>query len=588
MTPVAASAERAAWRTAYDASRGGALITSTVGCAVIIPPIVASMTAYMVSVEPGTLAVRTWLGALYVVACAATLALRQRAGIRRHATAFALTFVLAIAAIAIVYWRLLPQTDGGAISSLLVIQMGTALLFPWGAAWQAVVCAALAAGYGWLVHAVPETFQPFSAGLLVTTAPLMVLAAHLVDRYRATAFEREWQKDQIASLARALGTRLDRAALGASVLAHGMRLLGADGGSLAVRVPERRAFRIEAVDVPDSPWLGYELGEDVPVVQQIGAAGVFVLPGDDPAHPFLSFLKQEGKTHALYAALREGHELIGVVSFVRAADRPFSDADRGLARAVADQAALALRTATVVQDLRRANQLKTEFVSTMSHELRTPLNVILGYAEMARDCALEPADRDDCLDRIVGAGRDLLTLIESTLEIGKLEAGRMEVRAEPVPLPAFLDQLAETCGRIPRADGVVLEWSRAVPALTVETDARKLDIVVRNLVGNALKFTERGAVSVEVCVEPARIGLRIRDTGIGIRAEDRDSIFEMFRQADGSDTRRYGGVGLGLYIVRRFVDQLGGTIELDSTPGVGTTFTVWLPRGAVRELSAVA
>ena len=113
------------------------------------------------------------------------------------------------------------------------------------------------------------------------------------------------------------------------------------------------------------------------------------------------------------------------------------------------------------------------------------------------------------------------------------------------------------------------------------SDQRKLSIVLRNLVGNALKFTRRGHVGLAVRVRPEHVQFVVTDTGIGIRPEDREAIFEIFRQADQSDSRRFGGTGLGLYIARRYVEQLGGTIALESTPGLGSTFTVTVPRGTV-------
>jgi signal transduction histidine kinase len=239
---------------------------------------------------------------------------------------------------------------------------------------------------------------------------------------------------------------------------------------------------------------------------------------------------------------------------------------------------LALANSRLIAELARASRLKSEFVSTMSHELRTPLNVILGYAEMAREPSLDEAERADNLRRIEQAARDLLDLIESTLEVGRIDAGRDVVRLEAIRLRDFLADLGEACRRLPRRSAVRFSWPDDVADCVVTTDPRKLIVVVRNLVGNALKFTEHGEVRVAVDVSDEAVVLAVSDTGIGIRREDQASIFEMFRQADGSDTRRFGGTGLGLYIVRRFVDQLNGRIALESAPGCGATFTITLPR----------
>jgi signal transduction histidine kinase len=231
----------------------------------------------------------------------------------------------------------------------------------------------------------------------------------------------------------------------------------------------------------------------------------------------------------------------------------------------------------LLSDLRESSRLKSEFVSTVSHELRTPLNVILGFAEMARDVALDPPEHTLCLDRIETAGRELLTLIESTLEVGRLEASRSPVRIEAVRLPTFWTDLGQTCATIPREAAVRLEWTGNVPDVAIATDPHKLRVIVRNLVGNALKFTTRGHVRTTLHLEGERLVLCVSDTGIGIRLEDHQVIFEMFRQGDGSDARRFGGTGLGLYIVRRFSEQLGATVAVDSAPGAGTTFRVVFP-----------
>src|SRR5581483_10457866 len=158
-----------------------------------------------------------------------------------------------------------------------------------------------------------------------------------------------------------------------------------------------------------------------------------------------------------------------------------------------------------------------------------------------------------------------------------IEAGRDEVRLAPVPLSTVWTELGEVCARLPRADAVQLAWVPDVPAVSLVTDRRKLGVIMRNLVGNALKFTEQGWVRADVRADGDVVVLRVADTGIGIRTEDRDAIFEMFRQADGSDSRLYGGTGLGLYLVRRFAEQLGGTVSVESAPGRGSVFTVRLP-----------
>jgi signal transduction histidine kinase len=202
---------------------------------------------------------------------------------------------------------------------------------------------------------------------------------------------------------------------------------------------------------------------------------------------------------------------------------------------------------------------------------------MLGYAEMLRDDEQEAAYREHLLDRIDAAGRELLGLIESTLEVGRLDTGRSPMRIETVALPAFWTALRERCAPLPHAPTVCLEWTSEVPEVTLVTDPHKLATVMYNLIGNALKFTADGTVRPRAQLDGEHLVLSVTDTGSGIRPEDHEAIFEVFRQGDGSDTRQHGGTGLGLYIVKRFVQQLGGTVELNSVPGSGSTFIVRLP-----------
>ncbi|MCW5889474.1 MAG: PAS domain S-box protein [bacterium] len=311
--------------------------------------------------------------------------------------------------------------------------------------------------------------------------------------------------------------------------------------------------------------------------------GILVEIADRDAQPYLApeSLARWEVSSKLVAPIRRGEVTIGLLCVgYRERRGPFSPRQRRLALGIAHATGIALANARLIADLQSASRLKSEFVSTMSHELRTPLNVILGFCEMARDAELPREERDACVARIDGAGRELLDLVESTLEIGRIEAGRDEARLETVRLPALWSELGQSCAGLPHGPTVALEWSPEVPPVSLTTDPRKLSIVLRNLVGNALKFTPRGRVAVAARLDGPALVIEVADTGIGIAPEQRETIFEMFRQADQSDSRRFGGTGLGLYIVRRFVEQMGGRVEVDSTPGAGSTFRVTLPQSA--------
>jgi signal transduction histidine kinase len=301
-----------------------------------------------------------------------------------------------------------------------------------------------------------------------------------------------------------------------------------------------------------------------------------------------TLLREYGITHSLYVALRRGTDLIGFLSAgFRGRETAFTAMQERLANGIGQLASMALENARLVEELRHASRVKSEFVSTMSHELRTPLSVILGYTDMLHDDGLAGGERSRTLARVRGAALELLEMIEATLNLGRMEAGSDPAHFEPVAVDELLDELAIEFGALAQRPHTALRW-QPTRGVVVDTDRRKLRIVIKNLVGNALKFTPEGEVVVHAEVRGDRCALTVRDTGVGIPAERLPVIFEMFRQGDSSDSRSYSGVGLGLYIVQRLLDQLGGQIAVASAPARGSTFTVTIPLRATGLLSATA
>ena len=226
-----------------------------------------------------------------------------------------------------------------------------------------------------------------------------------------------------------------------------------------------------------------------------------------------------------------------------------------------------------------ANRAKSVFLANMSHELRTPLNAIIGYSEMLQEQAQEQGISDFAgdLNKIQDAGRHLLSLISDILDLSKIEAGKLELYLEDVPLPALIEEVRTIVGPLAAKNSNRLHIECPSDIGALHTDRTKLKQCLLNLLSNATKFTSNGAISLELKRQGPALSFVIRDTGLGMTPEQLSKLFQNFVQADASTTKRYGGTGLGLAITKRFCQALGGDVSVESEPGKGSTFTIMLP-----------
>jgi len=228
-----------------------------------------------------------------------------------------------------------------------------------------------------------------------------------------------------------------------------------------------------------------------------------------------------------------------------------------------------------------ADRVKTEFLATVSHELRTPLTSLLGYVELLIDGSygVVSGDQRQALGRVRMASQVLQHAISRMLDASRIEFGYEKLLCEEIELDALIGDLRE---EFAAPAGVALHWPAELDVPSLRTDSEKLRTIVRNLVENAIKYTPRGLVTVDARWDRQAddVEIRVADTGIGIAAEEVDAVFEAFRQGSNREDPREkrGGVGLGLYIVQRLANRLGGHVAVEARLGAGSTFTVRIPR----------
>jgi len=294
----------------------------------------------------------------------------------------------------------------------------------------------------------------------------------------------------------------------------------------------------------------------------------------------LEVLRRIGPESIVAVPMTARGELLGVMTLLTAGSgRRYDENDVALASEVAHRAALALENARLYEASLAANQAKSDFLAVISHELRTPLNAIIGYADLLEagiPDRLTPA-QDRHVGRIQASARHLLRLIDDILSFSRLETGREEVRREVAELTELVREVEGMIRPLARDKGLGFRVSLPPAPIWLDTDPPKVRQILLNLLSNAVKFTDEGEIELIGRFDGDTLELHVRDTGIGIAAEDLPRIFDPFWQAEQGRTRRTGGTGIGLGVSRHLARLLGGDVTVESRPGRGSTFTLRLP-----------
>jgi len=541
-----------------------------------------------------------------LILCAACLLVwwaTRRRDLEPHARTIGVLLVAAIAATSAVSSNLTGQYATHAFLGVMVALFG-ATLAPWGAATQSVVVAIIAVSVLWNVRVVTGSFSAlisYAAVSVAVTWLVSVYFAWLLEDTRRALWAENFERERAEAALR------EEAAISTALAHVGEELIAAvNTPALLERLSQltietvgcdRSWTVLRARDSDDMYTVAAHAGfasDEVAAISvlpiphaaldgcltQLDRQDVLVLKRGEDSGPMARLAEEFDVAVRMYAGVRRGGDLIGYhAAAYRAPERRFDGRQERLLRGITHLASMALETVRLMDELNRVNRFRSDFVANMSHELRTPLHVILGYHELLCDGAFGPltAPQVETLQRTDQRARELLDLINATLDLSRVEGQSPALDARDVCIPEVLDELARETATIGGRPGLQWEW-KAPPTLpTIRTDPVKLRMVLKNLVQNAIKFTPAGTISVQARANGEGVEFEIADTGIGISKDAQARIFEPFVQIEASGRHTLGGAGLGLAIVRRLLDMLGGRISVQSEPGHGSTFRVWLP-----------
>jgi signal transduction histidine kinase len=393
--------------------------------------------------------------------------------------------------------------------------------------------------------------------------------------------ERNEENSALRALARQTAEVSDTKALLEILCAAAMAQC--EGHGAAVITLENNLFELVSTRGVMTPALGMKfpfvgsLAREVIETRSIAAIENFSVS----ERPLAKRFKDLGLGPMLAAPLLAHEQVFGVIIAVRReGSPPFGQREVQRLHAVADHAALALWKAQLLEQARDADRAKGRFLATMSHELRTPLTALAGYEELLADSVLGPLSdaQREVLERMHYVTDHLAAVIEDVLAYTNLETGAEIVRPTDFLAADLLSAAAAVVTPLAEEKELAIVCESAAQPIRMTTDIDKARQILVNLAGNAIKFTERGEVRLSVVPAGEEVRFAVADTGMGIAAQDIQHLFRAFTQLDSGLTRRHGGTGLGLYISERLARLLRGRIEVESTPGAGSVFTLVLPR----------
>ncbi len=450
-----------------------------------------------------------------------------------------------------------------------------------------------------VIRLAPGPLSAKQIDLLRTFADQAVIAienVRLFDEVQARTRELSQSVEELRALgevSQAVNSTLDLDTVLTTIVAKAVELSGTDAGAIYTFDESRQEFRLRATHGMDKALVSaiqdQHIRTDERVIARVVSERSPVQVPDllnEPSSPLLSVIIRAGYRAVLVVPLLRPGEIVGTLVVRRKESGEFPKSTVDLLETFADQSVLAIQNARLFREieekgreLAEASKHKSQFLANMSHELRTPLNAILGYAELMLDSIYgEPSEKmRTVLERLQSNGRHLLGLINDVLDLSKIEAGQLTLSLDDYSLSDLVHGVVSAVEPL-AAEKRLAFMAKVAPDLPAgHGDERRLSQVLLNLVGNAIKFTDKGEVSITASATNGAFTVAVCDTGPGISATDQAKIFEEFQQADSSITRKKGGTGLGLSIAKRIIEMHGGRIWVESEPGKGSTFYFTLP-----------